>query len=91
MQELDLGKLAGETDDKLEALRRQWFTLLEDTDKTVPLNRFRIGLLKLAYSYARLAALAVGFQHQFTQNHEVENPFLERVSRLGVSFLLGLT
>ncbi|KAI0321788.1 hypothetical protein OF83DRAFT_189903 [Amylostereum chailletii] len=80
-RELDLGKLAGETDDQIQALRDEWFTILDRTDTSDQQNRFRIGLLKLAYSYARLVALSVGFQHQFSKGHGVENPFLERCIR----------
>ena len=46
-----------------------------------PQCHFRIGLLRLAYSYARLSVLSVGFQHTFgkaSSNSEV--PFLWRVS-----------
>lgn len=33
----------------------------------------------MAYSYARLVALAFGFQHAFGKGHTDENPFLKRV------------
>ena len=81
LQEIDLGKLASEADDKIEELRLQWFTILEKTDTDDPQNCFRIGLLKLAYSYARLVALAFGFQHAFGKSNTDENPFLYRVRR----------
>jgi hypothetical protein len=54
--------------------------VLEQTDLTDPQNRFRSGLLKLAYSYARLVVLSFGFQHAFGKNNQDENPFLNRVS-----------
>lgn len=79
LQEIDLGLLASETDDKLENLRQQWFSKFKQTDSNEPQNRFRIGLLRLAYSYARLVALAYGFQHAFGRSNTNENPFLQRV------------
>ncbi len=53
--------------------------MFEKTDRDEPQNRFRIGLLKLGYSYARLVALAFGFQHAFGKGTTDENPFLNRV------------
>lgn len=41
---------------------------------------FRTGLLKLAYSYARMVALSYAFQHAFGKAGMDENPFLTRVS-----------
>jgi len=79
LQEIDLGLLATETDDKLENLRQQWFSKFKQTDSNEPQNRFRIGLLRLAYSYARLVALAYGFQHAFRKSNTDENPFVKRV------------
>ena len=78
-QEIDLGKLASETDDKIEELRLRWFSIFEKTDTDVPQNCFRIGLLRLGYSYARLVALSFGFQHTFGKSNTDENPFLYRV------------
>lgn len=78
-KEIDLGRLASETDDKIEELRLRWFNIMEKTDE--PQNRFRIGLLKLGYSYARLVALAFGFQHAFGKSNTDENPFLSRCIR----------
>jgi Fungal specific transcription factor domain len=78
-KEIDLGRLATETDDNIEQMRMHWFSKLEQTDINDPQNRFRIGLLKLAYSYARLVALAFGFQHAFGKSNTDENPFLKRV------------
>jgi len=80
-KEIDLGRLASETDDKLEELRQQWFSKFKHTDSNEPQNRFRIGLLRLAYSYARLVALAFGFQHAFGKGGTDENPFLKRCIR----------
>ncbi|KAH9168828.1 hypothetical protein EDB89DRAFT_2073548 [Lactarius sanguifluus] len=80
-KEIDLGKLASDTDDKIEQLRLRWFDMLEKTNIDEPQNRFRIGLLKLGYSYARLVALAFGFQHAFGKSNTDENPFLIRCIR----------
>jgi hypothetical protein len=54
-----------ETDDKFQQLGAEWFSLLAKTDTSNVESHFRIGLLKLAFSYARLVALAFGFQHAF--------------------------
>ena len=40
---------------------------------------FRNGLLKLAFSYARLTVLSIGFQHSFGKASQDEVPFLWRV------------
>ena len=72
-------RLAIETDDKLERLRAAWFARLDETDKTNAQNRYRTGLLKLAYSYARLLILSYGFQLAFGKNEADDNPFLIRV------------
>ncbi|KXN91714.1 Protein priB [Leucoagaricus sp. SymC.cos] len=75
----DFEAISTATDDELQALGQQWFALLEKTtDMTVPRNRFRTGLLRLAYSYSRLIALSYGFQHAFGKNTTDENPFLNR-------------
>ncbi|KAI0303682.1 hypothetical protein B0F90DRAFT_1310868 [Multifurca ochricompacta] len=80
-KEIDLSRLASETDDKIEDLRQQWFSKLENTDTNNSQNRFRMGLLRLGYSYARLVALAFGFQHAFGKGNTDENPFLNRCIR----------
>jgi hypothetical protein len=76
----DFEKIASETDDELQALREVWFERIEKTDISDPQNRFRTGLLKLAYGYARLVALSFGFQHVVDKNLTGENPLLNRVS-----------
>ncbi|ETW82984.1 hypothetical protein HETIRDRAFT_383013, partial [Heterobasidion irregulare TC 32-1] len=80
-KEINLERLAIETDDKLERLRAAWFARLDETDKTNAQNRYRTGLLKLAYSYARLLTLSYGFQHAFGKNEADDNPFLIRCIR----------
>ncbi|KAJ7170596.1 hypothetical protein C8R43DRAFT_1231383 [Mycena crocata] len=75
---VDFEQVAAETDEELKRLADKWHLVLDQTDTTDPQNRFRSGLLKLAYSYARLVALSFGFQHAFGKNNTDENPFLTR-------------
>ena len=93
-QNAEFEKLAAETDDQLQKLREQWFgVILESTDLDDYQNKFRTGLLKLAFSYNRLVVLSYGFQHAFRKNNTDENPFLQRVSNLsfvGYSTYLSL-
>ena len=69
-----------ETDDEIQALQKEWMGIIEQTDMSDSQNRFRAGLLRLAWSYARLAVLSYGFQHAFGRTNADENPFLMRVS-----------
>ncbi|KAJ7592760.1 hypothetical protein C8J56DRAFT_482308 [Mycena floridula] len=69
--------LAIATDEELQALGKKWFTLLEQTDMTNVQNRFRTGLLRLAFSYSRLFALSFGFQYGKSFKDD-ENPFFLR-------------
>ncbi|KII89885.1 hypothetical protein PLICRDRAFT_108635 [Plicaturopsis crispa FD-325 SS-3] len=80
-KEADFEKIAIETDDDLVSLGDRWFKCLEQGDTTNPQFCFRTGLLRLAYSYARLLALSFGFQHAFGKNNTDENPFLLRCYR----------
>ncbi|KAJ6494758.1 hypothetical protein C8R47DRAFT_381452 [Mycena vitilis] len=75
---VDFESVAAETDEQLQRLQTEWLAVIEKTDTTDSQNRFRSGLLKLAYSYARLVALSFGFQHAFGKNNSDENPFLLR-------------
>ncbi|KAJ7052617.1 hypothetical protein C8F01DRAFT_1261749 [Mycena amicta] len=76
---VDFERVASETDEQLKQLGDNWQKLVnEATDMTDSQNKFRSGLLKLAYSYARLVALSFGFQHAFGKNNTNENPFLMR-------------
>ncbi|CAL1716294.1 unnamed protein product [Somion occarium] len=60
---LDIPKLAAETDDELIRLWETWSALLEKhTDLNEQRCNFRRGLLRLAFTYARLTALSLGFQ-----------------------------
>jgi hypothetical protein len=80
-KDADFELIATETDDELVRVGNKWFTLLAKTDMTNAQNCFRTGLLRLAYSYARLIALSFGFQHAFGKNNTDENPFLLRCLR----------
>ncbi|KAJ7475781.1 hypothetical protein FB451DRAFT_1366476 [Mycena latifolia] len=75
---VDFEGVAAETDEELKRLADKWRLILDQTDTADPQNRFRSGLLKLAFSYARLVALSFGFQHAFGKNNTDENPFLAR-------------
>ncbi|KAF9046910.1 hypothetical protein BDZ89DRAFT_979127 [Hymenopellis radicata] len=77
-KDIDFAGIATETDEELKCLKAKWMALLDQTDMSDPQNRFRTGLLKLAFSYARLASLSFGFQHAFGKNRNNENPFLQR-------------
>ncbi|TFK72942.1 hypothetical protein BDN72DRAFT_762497 [Pluteus cervinus] len=77
-QNVELEAIAIETDDELQKLGAKWMVSLEQTDLTDPQNLFRTGLLKLAYSYARLGCLSYGFQHALGKGQNRENPFLLR-------------
>jgi len=79
-QEVDFEKLATDTDDKLKELEQFWYPILDaNVDQNNRQGCFRTGLLKLAFSYARLIALSYGFQHAFGKNStDDENPFLKR-------------
>ncbi|KAK2460891.1 hypothetical protein APHAL10511_007361 [Amanita phalloides] len=75
----DFEKLAAETDDQLQQIEEQWFKVIaENTDLDDNQNKFRTGLIRLAYSYGRLIVLSYGFQHAFGKNNTDENPFLQR-------------
>ncbi|KAJ7153988.1 hypothetical protein C8R43DRAFT_443959 [Mycena crocata] len=75
---VDFEALATETDEELKTLAEKWRILLDQTDMTHPHNRYRCGMLKLAFSYGRLVALSFGFQHAFGKSNTDENPFFER-------------
>lgn len=85
-KEVDFEAIATAADDQIKALGEKWMrTIHEKTDLNDPQNSFRIGLLRLAYSYSRLIALSYGFQHAFGKDGgKDENPFLQRVRCLVV-------
>ncbi|GLB41527.1 putative fungal specific transcription factor [Lyophyllum shimeji] len=75
---LDLEKIAAETDDELKQLGAKWMAILETTDMTDPQNRFRTGLLRLVYPFARLVALSYGSQYAVGRSNTDESPLLRR-------------
>ena len=81
-QDLNFEEIAINTDEELQQLQRKWWPILyANVDMQNPQGVFRIGLLKLAYSYSRLIALSYGFQHAFgknTSNNQNEKTFLMR-------------
>lgn len=77
---MDFEQISIRTSDELQALRHRWFSLLPQPDKADPKIRFKTGLLKLSYNYARLVALSCGFQYAFSKNEgKIEEQFLEQV------------
>jgi hypothetical protein len=82
IQDVDFERIATETDEELKSLGDRWFSRIEQMDQTDPHYRFRTGLLRFAYSYARLVALSIGFQHAFGKSNTDENPFMTRVIQI---------
>jgi hypothetical protein len=78
-QDVDIGLLAMETDDQLRHLWSVWAEKLKTIDPGDAQGQFRSGLMSLAYSYARLAALSFGFQHAFGKKASDPHVFLQRV------------
>jgi len=68
-KDADFKQIATETDDELQSLGERWFALLDQTDQTDPQNRFRTGLLRLAYSYSRVVVLAFGLKNNTDEGH----------------------
>ncbi|KAF7791677.1 hypothetical protein EIP86_002700 [Pleurotus ostreatoroseus] len=63
---LDVAALASETDDQLARLWETWIARIrEHVDPNDVQANFRTGLLRLAYSYARMNVLSFGFQYNF--------------------------
>ena len=79
-QNVNFEKIAFETDEELKTLGSHWFALLDQTDQTDTQNRFRTGLLRIAYSYARLVALSLAFQHAFGKQGSNDKALVKRVS-----------
>ncbi|KAL0064811.1 hypothetical protein AAF712_008208 [Marasmius tenuissimus] len=81
-KDLNFEELAINTDEELQQLQQKWWPILHaNVDMQDPQGVFRIGLLKLAYSYSRLIALSYGFQHAFgknANNNQNEKSFLMR-------------
>ncbi|KIP11212.1 hypothetical protein PHLGIDRAFT_159580 [Phlebiopsis gigantea 11061_1 CR5-6] len=63
---LDIADLASKADDELATTWGRWIALIrENTDVDDRQSTFRTGLLRLAYSYARMTVLSFGFQYAF--------------------------
>lgn len=63
---LDIAKLASDTDDEIAKLWETWVTRVRDhCDPQDPMSNFRTSLLELGYSYARLITLSFGLQYAF--------------------------
>ncbi|KAE9407827.1 hypothetical protein BT96DRAFT_85827 [Gymnopus androsaceus JB14] len=78
-KDVDFLKIAAETDEEFLELQRKWHPILdENVDNNDRIGAFRLGLLNLAFAYARLVVLSYGFQHAFGKNSSDDNPFLER-------------
>lgn len=81
-KEVDLAKIASETDDRLARLWETWIPRVREANTGDQQSHFRTGLLKLAFSYARLSVLSVGFQYSFGKAAATdEEPFLWRCLR----------
>ncbi|GJE88589.1 Zn(II)2Cys6 transcription factor [Phanerochaete sordida] len=67
---LDIADLASRTDDELAATWATWTVhIREHTDPDDRQCKFRTGLLRLAYSYARTTVLSWGFQYAFGKSN----------------------
>ena len=63
---LDIADLASQADDELATTWTRWIALIRaNTDADDRQSTFRTGLLRLAYSYARMTVLSFGFQYAF--------------------------
>lgn len=63
VQNIDFETLACETDDSLVALRERWQPIFAaNNDPTDLCAKFRMSLINLAISYARLVALSIGMK-----------------------------
>lgn len=72
-KDTDWERLAAETDDEVFRLGEKWFAITGLSKD--PQSEFRTALLKLAYSYARLAILSYAFQHAVSKNKFTEESF----------------
>ncbi|TFK93973.1 hypothetical protein K466DRAFT_593952 [Polyporus arcularius HHB13444] len=62
---LDVTVEASRTDDQLARLWETWAARMREENNNSPVFQFRMHLLKVAISYARMTALAFAFQHAF--------------------------
>lgn len=81
-KKLNFEEVAVTTDEELQRLQQKWWPILDaNVDQNNHQGLFRVGLLKMAYSYSRLLALSYGFQHAVGKNignNQNEKPFLMR-------------
>lgn len=70
-------QIASETDNELDRVGTHWFHQLDGIEPKSAMFIFRTGLLKMAFSYARLFVLSSGLQHA-KEDHLDENSFLMR-------------
>ncbi|THH29923.1 hypothetical protein EUX98_g4273 [Antrodiella citrinella] len=67
-ENLDIAHVASDTDDALARLWETWTSILTRQNVSKDAQyKFRNGLLRLTYSYARLTTLSFGFQYGFAQ------------------------
>ncbi|KAH9949980.1 hypothetical protein B0H21DRAFT_832802 [Amylocystis lapponica] len=90
-QDANVSGIASETDDHLAELWGIWDARIREQNFKDRQALFRTGLLKLAFSYARLTVLSVGFQHSFSKtgtNDEV--PFMKRCLRAAMDVVTAV-
>ncbi|THH27370.1 hypothetical protein EUX98_g6816 [Antrodiella citrinella] len=80
-QDLNIAQVASDTDDRLAHLWETWIARIRQHDPNTAHSKFRNSLLRLAYSYARLTALAFGFQYDFAKNPHGNDSLLWRCLR----------
>ncbi|KAG9314918.1 hypothetical protein JVU11DRAFT_4026 [Chiua virens] len=77
-KDLDVAKLASDTDDDIRRLGDYWFSRLDEfEEEKTDWWEFRTELLRMAYAYARLVALSTGLKHAKDSQLD-ENTFLMR-------------
>lgn len=93
VQNLDIADLASKTDDELTSTWSTWIARIrQHTDPNDRQCKFRTGLLRLAYSYARMTVLSFGFQYAFGKSNLGRDvDLLNRVSNIMVLVLPMLT
>lgn len=79
---MDLRQLAVETDEELRQLEDKWFGIILASATPDKHARFRVGLLRLAYSYARLCCLSYGFHYAFSKKNVDETQLFDRVNKV---------
>ena len=82
---MDFEGLAIATDEELKRLGDKWFTVLDGLDMSDEQLCFRTGLLRLAYSYARMNVLSFGFQYAFGKESRGLGQDLDLLHRVSIS------